>query len=99
MPGQGRARAGCLLANTMIRMENTSCKVLANLATVGEVPEDQRYALLDVGSVHEVTLGQLATSSCIVLFRQLLGVPLVNSRFAYYSDAFLFAISVQSRVI
>ena len=31
---------------------------------------------------------------CVMLFRNLLGVPLVNSNFGYYKDTFLFAISM-----
>ena len=59
-----------------------------------DVPVESRTPVLDRGFTCWNFSLTLTTTRCAVLFRRLLGVPMVSSEFVTYRDAFLFALSV-----
>ena len=59
-----------------------------------DVPVESRTPVLDCGFTCWNSSSTLTTTRCAVLFRRLLGVPMVSSEFVAYRDAFLFALSV-----
>ena len=67
------------------------CAILEQPTLLEEVPLESAQAVLDVGYLHGSSFEGLGTSRCSILFRSLLGVPIVNSSFIFYRIAFLHA--------
>ena len=83
-----------LVADDKQTLDTAWCMLLDTPGLAEDVPVESRTPVLDCGFTCWNSSLTLTTTRCAVLFRRLLGVPMVSSEFVTYRDAFLFALSV-----
>ena len=76
-------------------LDTAWCTLLDTPGLAEDVPVKSRTPVLDCGFTCWNSSSTLTTTHCAVLFRRLLGVPMVSSVFVTYREAFLFAFSVR----
>ena len=84
-----------LLAEDTSVVDATWCTLLNMPELSADVPVEGRAAVLDVGFRFRTMSATLTTTRCALLFRNLVGFPLVSSEDLKYRDSFPFALAVQ----
>ena len=83
-----------LLAEDTAVLDATWCTLLNMPELSAEVPVESRATFVDVGFRFWTMSATLTTTRCALLFRNLVGFPLVSSEFLKYRGSFLFALAV-----
>ena len=83
-----------LVTDDVLLLDSAWCMLLDTPGLAEQVPLESRTTVLDCGYTWWTTSNTLTTTRCAVLFRRLLGVPIVRLQFLTYRDAFLFALAV-----